>query len=195
MHMTVADRFRPAAARASWAYDIALVVGASALLALSAQVALRLPISPVPVTGQTLAVLLLGALLGSRRGVAAVGLYLLEGACGLPVFAQGAAGLPYMLGPTGGYLAGFLAGAYLAGRLAERGWDRSPWRMLAAVTIADAALFLPGVAYLSVLMGPQLAVTTGLLPFLPGEALKIALAAALLPGGWRLVRRHRGSSA
>ncbi|RPJ40883.1 MAG: biotin transporter BioY, partial [Candidatus Latescibacterota bacterium] len=101
-----------------------LVAFASLLLALSARVAIPLPFSPVPISGQSFAVLLVGALLGSRRGSAAVLLYLAEGAVGLPVFAGGAGGAAYLVGPTGGYLAAFLPAAFVVGALCERGWDK-----------------------------------------------------------------------
>jgi biotin transport system substrate-specific component len=185
----LADRFRPSAGASALVYDGLLVLAGSGLIALSAVLAVRLPISPVPITGQTFAVLLVGALLGWRRGVATVGLYLLEGACGLPVFAGGVVGGPaYMFGPTGGYLVGFLAGAALTGWLAGRGWDRHFATTAAAMALGSAALFACGVLWLAVLVGLPLAVQTGLLPFLPGEAIKIALAAGLLPTAWKVLR-------
>ncbi len=124
---TFAEVLRPQRA-ASWTYDAMLVVLGSVLIAASAQLAVVLPpyISPVPITGQTFAVLLLGALYGSKRGAATVLAYLAEGLAGLPVFAGGAGGLQHLLGPTGGYLLGFIAAAFVVGLLAERQWDRRP---------------------------------------------------------------------
>ena len=191
-HATYADLIRPRSRAAAWTYNVGLVLAGSVLIALSARVTVTLPFTVIPVTGQTFAVLLVGALLGSRRGVASVAAYLLEGAIGLPVFARGAAGLLYMFGPTCGYMVGFLAAAWVTGRLAENGWDRSYLRTVAAMSLGTAALFVPGVIWLSVLPGgpgPAGAVVVGLLPFLPGAAVKIALAAALLPTGWKLLRR------
>src|ERR671910_1051854 len=132
----------------SWLFDAALIVVFSAFVALTAQV--EIPLRPVPITLQTLGVLLTGALLGSSRGVLALLLYLAEGAVGLPVFAGGAAGLAYMLGPTGGYLVGFVLAAGLVGWLAERGWGRRlVWTAL-AMAIGNLVIYALGVAWLAV---------------------------------------------
>lgn len=186
-----ADALRPARGGAAWAYDVTLVALGSALIALSAQLVVRLPavISPVPITGQTFAVLLVGALYGSRRGVATVLAYLAEGMAGLPVFAGGSAGLAYMLGPTGGFLVGFIAAAAVTGMMAERGWDRRPFKASAAMALGTVAIFVPGLIWLATFLGPQRVLAAGLLPFLPGAVLKIGLAAALLPQGWVILRR------
>ena len=186
-YATIAGRFRPAAAVAARAYDAAAVAGGSLLIAACAQVAAWLPLSPVPVTAQTFGVLVVGMLLGSRRGAMAAALYLLEGACGLPVFAGGAGGIAWLAGPTGGYLVGFVAAAWLTGRLAERGWDRRAASTAAAMALGDAALLLPGAVWLSAFVGPGAALYGGLAVFLPGEAFKIALAAAVMPAAWRLL--------
>lgn len=162
-----------------------LVAGASALVGLASQVAV--PLTPVPVTLQTLAVLLCGAALGSRRGAAATVLYLAEGAVGFPVFAAGRAGIPYMLGPTGGYLLGFVAAAYVVGYLAERGWDRNILRTALAMVVGNAVIYCFGLAWLLRYVPPEGVLAAGLLPFLAGDALKIALATGLLPLSWRFV--------
>jgi len=151
----------------------------SAVLAASAQVVL--PAWPVPATLQSLAVLLLGALGGARLGTAAVALYLVEGALGLPVFAGGAAGPAALAGPTGGYLLGFLPAAWLAGR-AGRG---APWRQGAALLAAHLLLFVPGVAWLAGFVGWERAFAAGFVVFLPATLVKTALALAVL----RAVRR------
>lgn len=145
----------------------------SAALAASAQVAL--PMWPVPATLQTLVVLLLGALGGARFGVAAVALYLAEGAAGLPVFAHGTGGLAVLAGPTAGYLAGFLPAAWLAG-FAGRSWLRAG----AVLTAAHLVIFVPGLAWLSGFVGFERAIAAGFIPFIPGTVVKTALALVLL---------------
>jgi biotin transport system substrate-specific component len=178
---------RPTERRAALAYDALLIVSGSLLIALAAQVAIRLPFSPVPVTGQTLAVLLVGALLGSRRGALSVVAYLLEGLIGLPVFASGAAGLAYALGPTGGYLVGFVVAAYIIGRLAERGWDRHVLSTSVAMFIGNATIYAVGLTWLSIYVGKQ-SIFLGLLPFVVGDVVKLVLAATALPFGWKLLK-------
>lgn len=188
--LTYADLWRPSLRRHALLYDLALVLAGSLLIALAAQVAIKLPFSPVPITGQTLAVLLVAALLGSRRGAAAVLTYIAQGALGLPVFAGGAAGLARLAGPTGGYLAGFVVAAFLVGLLAERGWDRRPATTVAAMALGNVAIYALGVLWLARFVGGlDQAVQLGVLPFIPGDVLKIALAAVLLPAGWRLLGR------
>jgi len=171
-----------------------LALGGSLLLTFSAK--LQVPFWPVPMTMQTFAVLVIGMGLGARLGSATVALYLAEGALGLPVFAgtpEKGIGLAYLLGPTGGYLVGFLASAALLGWLAEHGWDRRIGSTLAAMALGTTLIFACGLAWLGHLIGFDKAVQFGLLPFLPGAALKIALAAVLLPGVWRLLGpRRRG---
>lgn len=167
------------------------VVGFALLTALAAQVRIPLPFTPVPITGQTLAVLLAGAVLGGWAGAASQGLYLLLGLVGLPVFAGGNGGVAYATGPTLGYLVGFVVAAYVVGRLAERGQDRSPWTALPAFLAGNAVIYVLGVAWLwwSV---PQIAtiedaLVKGLVPFIVGDSVKIALAGFALPTAWRLV--------
>lgn len=167
--------------------DALLIVGGSLLTALCAQIVI--PLVPVPITGQTFAVLLVGAALGARRGAAAIGLYVLEGLAGLPVFAGGTAGLARLLGPTGGYLLGFIAAAYLTGTLAERGWDRSVRFAAVAMAAGNVIIYLFGVPWLAIYLGWAGAVAKGLLPFIPGDLLKLAAAAFALPGAWILVGR------
>ena len=173
-------------------YNVLLVLLGSALIALSAQVAVPLPFSPVPVTGQTFAVLLVGAALGATRGSAAVVAYLAEGAAGIPVFAGGLAGPAILLGPTGGYLFGFLPAAWICGALAERGWDRRFLSTLAAMTLGDLVIFAVGVPWLARFVGAENAIAFGLAPFLIANLAKIVLAAGALPLAWACVRRSRG---
>ena len=170
---------------------VLLAVAGSALLTLSAKV--QIPFWPVPMTMQTFAVLVIGMAYGSRLGAATVALYLLEGAFGLPVFAGTPAkgiGWAYMVGPTGGYLLGFLVSAYVVGLLAERGWDRGVIRTLAANTLGTVVIFGFGLAWLSTIIGTGKAIEFGLIPFLAAAALKIALAAALLPAMWHWIGRR-----
>ncbi len=168
--------------------DLLLVFTGSVLVALLAQVRIPLPFTPVPITGQTFGVLLIGASLGSKRGAASLLLYLAEGLAGLPAFAGGASGFSALAGPTGGYLIGFVAAAYLVGLLAERGLDR---RFLSALPIflaGEAVIYLFGVSWLSILIGVQKAFVDGLFPFLVGDGLKLIAAALTLPAAWKLVK-------
>jgi len=165
-----------AAGRAAALRFWALALLGSAILAISAQIAV--PMWPVPATLQSLAVLLLGAFGGGRLGVASVALYLAEGATGLPVLANGNGGLAYMAGPTGGFLLGFLPAAWLAGLAGRRG---AGWlRQGAALLGAHLALFVPGVLWLAGFVGPGRAWQAGFLLFLPGTLAKTGLALALL---------------
>lgn len=168
-------------------YDLSLLLAASTLVALCAQVSITLPSSPVPITGQTLAVLLSGALLGSRRGAACLLAYLLEGALGLPVFAGGTAGLGKLLGPTGGYLIGFVAAAWVTGWLAERGWDRRPATAFVAMLTGNLTIYLFGLPWLAYFVGAEKVLTSGFFPFIAGDLLKLLLGTSLLPLGWKLV--------
>ena len=167
----------------------ALILGAAFSLLVAAQLQILLPFSPVPVTGQTFAVLLLAAIYGSKRGPAAVLTYLILGFSGLPVFAGGAFGAARLLGPTAGYLVGFLGAAWIVGSLSERGWDRQPWSAAASMIIGNLVIYAVGVAWLRMFVGWESVLTTGVLPFLAGDALKIALATLLLPVGWKIIGR------
>ncbi len=170
---------------------LATALAGSLLLALSAKI--QVPFWPVPMTMQTLAVLVLGMALGSRLGAATVALYLAEGAAGLPVFAgtpEKGIGLAYMMGPTGGYLVGFLLAALVVGWLAERGWDRTIWRAGATMLIGHALCFVPGVAWLAVSFGWATAIKVGLTPFWAATILKTALGLALMPLAWRWLGRR-----
>ncbi|MBP2314005.1 biotin transporter BioY [Azospirillum soli] len=165
----------------------AVVLG-SALLAVSAKV--QVPFWPVPMTMQSMVVILLGMAYGSRLAAATVALYLLEGLAGLPVFAGAGAGPAYMAGPTGGYLLGFLLAATFTGWLAERGWDRTPVKAVAALAIGHALLFVPGVAWMAVLFGGEKAIALGLAPFWAATILKTALGAAIMQAAWKVVARR-----
>jgi biotin transport system substrate-specific component len=168
--------------------DILLVISGSLIVAGLAQVRIQLPFTPVPITGQTFAVLLVGATLGSRRGATSLVLYLLLGLLGLPFFAGGARGYHVLLGPTGGYLVGFILAAFLVGLLAARGMDRRVPSALLAFLAGEAIIYLFGVAWLSFYLGLQHAITAGFLPFIIGDAIKLAAAGLVLPAAWALVK-------
>ena len=169
--------------------QVGLVIGFSLLTAATAQVVI--PIGPVPITGSTFAVLLTGALLGSRLGAITMIVYLIEGASGLPFFAGGTGGLLHLLGPTGGYLVAFPAAAFITGAFAEHGWDRRFVTAAAAMAIGSVVILLSGWAWFSVVMhtSPLIAFTETIAKFIPGDIIKILLAAAALPSAWKLVGR------
>jgi len=196
-----------ASSRASqFAMSAILVVAGAALTALAAQVKVFLPFTPVPVTGQTFAVLLMGAGLGARRGMASQGLYVTAGLAGLPVFVGGTHGYQVLWGPRGGYLLGFVLAAGLAGRLAESGWDRRPHSAIGGLILANLVIYAAGLPWLWAFAGHALrssatipasfrgsAITAtlyaGFVPFVVGDALKLLLAGSLLPGTWALIEK------
>lgn len=169
--------------------DVVLITAFSLITALAAQVSIPLPFTPVPITGQTFAVLLGGALLGAKRGALSMLLYLSEGAIGLPVFAGGSSGLAKLAGPTGGYLIGFVVAAFLVGTLAERGWDRRFWSAVVAMVIGEGTIYLFGLSWLARFVPSGKVFTLGMLPFLPGDIIKLLLAATALPSAWAILRR------
>jgi biotin transport system substrate-specific component len=166
-----------------------IVIVFSLLIAACAQFAI--PLADVPITGQTFAVLLTGALLGPRLGAAAVIAYLVEGALGLPFFAAGGSGIARFMGPTGGYLIAFPAAAYVTGAFAEFGWDRRYHTAIVAMAIGSVVILMSGWAWYTVITNTPADVSFKLavLRFLPGDVIKIALAAAVLPTGWALLKR------
>ena len=168
--------------------DLLLIVGGSLFVAAMAQVRIPLLFTPVPLTGQTFAVLLVGAAMGSRRGAASLLVYLFLGIVGLPFFAGGASGFTYLIGPTGGYLVGFICAAYIVGRLAENGLERRFRSAWVAFLAGEAVIYLCGVSWLGAYLGMQKALVAGLLPFLIGDLIKLVAAALALPAAWRLVK-------
>lgn len=157
---------------------------------LTALAQLRIQVGPVPITGQTLGVLLLGAAYGAGMGTVTTASYVLIGALGLPVFTGANAGWAYLAGPTGGYLIGFILAAALLGRLAASGWSRSYVGTTVAMVLATVLIYLPGLLWLKTVLGvdwPE-ALAFGLFPFLMGDALKAAVAVAALPTAWRFLR-------
>ncbi len=161
-------------------------------LALTVSAKTQIPFWPVPMTMQTFVVLVIGMACGTRLGVATIALYLIEGALGLPVFAgtpEKGVGLAYMMGPTGGYLLGFVAAAWLCGWLAERGFDRSPLRTLAAMSLGHALIFVFGVTWLAQLIGFEKAFATGVVPFWAATIAKTLLGVVTLPLAWKWIGR------
>lgn len=187
--MTLTTLFRPTENKAALAYDVSMVLGGSWLIALAAQISIPLPFSPVPITGQTFAVLLVGALLGRRLAALSVAAYLAQGLAGLPVFAGGTAGLGKLLGPTGGYLLGFWVAALLVGYLAERGWTLQVGKTLLAMLLGNALIYLCGLPYLALFVGFEKMLVAGLVPFIIGDTIKILLATLLLPLGWKALAK------
>jgi biotin transport system substrate-specific component len=185
--LTLADAALP---RVGVLRDTLLIVGASLLTAAAARIALPLPWSPVPLTGQTFAVLLTGAALGARRGALAQALYLIQGAMGLPFFAGGLGGPLALAGPTGGFLLAFPLAAAVTGLCAEHGWDRRFGTTLASMLLGGAVILVSGLAVLSRFVPADRLLATGLLPFLPGDVIKAVAAALVLPATWRFANGH-----
>jgi biotin transport system substrate-specific component len=177
----------------SRAVSLGLVVGFALLTALAAQVVIPLPFTPVPITGQTFTVLLAGAALGGTLGAASMALYLLLGAVGLPFFAEGSSGWEVVRGATGGYLIGFIVAAWLVGKLAERRQDRTVPTAIPLFLLGSVVIYLIGVPWLAASLGVTgtEAMELGLVPFIVGDLLKVAIAGLLLPGTWALVTRLR----
>ncbi|WPO73733.1 MULTISPECIES: biotin transporter BioY [unclassified Streptomyces] len=173
---------------ASRAKDAVLVLGGAALTGIAAQIAVPVPGSPVPVTGQTFAALLVGTALGARRGFLSLALYALVGMAGMPWFAQAGSGVA---APSLGYVLGMLLAATVVGALARRGGDRSVLRTAGTMVLGSAIIYAVGVPYLAAATGMSLtqAVAAGLTPFLIGDALKAALAMGALPTAWKLLDR------
>jgi biotin transport system substrate-specific component len=186
---TLVDVLLPRQER-SWLFNTGLIILFSGFVGLTAQV--EIPLWPVPLTLQTLGVFCTGAVLGGRRGALTLLLYLAEGAAGLPVFAGGASGGAHVLGPTGGYLVGFVFAAGVVGLLAERGWDRQLVWTMQAMVVGNLIVYAFGVSWLAIFLSDiGTALVQGMLVFLPGDLVKIAIAALALPGGWALVRRYQ----
>jgi len=183
----LASRIWPVAEERALLRNLVLAVLGSIFVALCAQI--NIPMLPVPMTLQTFAVLVVGAAFGSRLGAATLTLYMLEGVAGLPVFAEFKSGPAIMLGPTGGYIVGFIIAAALVGWFAERGFDRNIWKMFVAMLCGSVSLYVPGLLWLAYLIGWESAVQYGLLPFVWGDLVKAALAAMTFPAVWMLLGR------
>lgn len=178
----------PAISSTAW------IVAGSLFIAALSQLSIPLPFTPVPLTGQTLAVLLVGAALGSRRGLAAAALYLAEGAAGLPFFAGGATGLSVLTGATAGYLGGFLVAAFVVGLLCERELDRKFKTAVPVFVLGQLIIYVLGASLLHLAMPNMItwksALSFGVIPFIPGDLLKIAVASSSLPYAWKWVNRQ-----
>ncbi|MFC4331708.1 biotin transporter BioY [Streptomyces andamanensis] len=174
---------------ASRVRDAALVLGGAALTGIAAQIAVPVPGSPVPVTGQTFAALLVGTALGARRGLLSLMLYAVAGVAGMPWFAEGGSGAG---APSFGYVLGMLLASAAVGALARRGADRSVWRMAGTMLLGEAVIYAVGVPYLALATGmsASAAVAAGLTPFLIGDLLKAALAMGALPTAWKFAGKR-----
>lgn len=174
--------------------DVALVAGGAVFIALVAQLSFYLPFTPVPVSGLTFGVLVIGAALGSIRGLLATLVYVLAGVAGAPVYADASYGIGVLLGVTGGYLVGSVLAAALTGYLAERAWDRKVRSAVPAMLLGEVLIFVVGVGWLMVVLdvGLGAGLALGFVPFLLGEVVKLVAAGVLLPGAWKLVDRAKG---
>jgi biotin transport system substrate-specific component len=172
--------------------DVALVVAGALFIYLTSRIVIPVPGTPVPITGQTFGVLLVGGALGFRRGLIAVALYVLLGVIGLPFFAEGKGGLSVIWGARGGYLIGFVAAGAVVGRLAELGWDRRLGGALGAMLVGSVVIYAIALPWLKVVTGWSVdeTIQKGLMPFLLGDALKLVLAAVLFPAAWWVVGRR-----
>ena len=179
--------------RTSALTNVALVVGGTAFMSLMAQVAIPVPGSPVPITGQTLGVLLIGTTYGASLGFATIATYVALGLLGAPVLAQGAHGFAKLVGPTGGYLVGMVLAALLVGALANRRWDVHLRTSFGQMLLGELLIFAPGLIWLKIYTGASWnwTIAAGLTPFIVGEIIKIGLAGFALPSAWALVRRVR----
>jgi biotin transport system substrate-specific component len=173
---------------------IALIAIGAALIFASSRVSIPVPGSPIPITGQTFGVLLVGGALGFRRGLASIALYVLIGLIGLPFFAEGKGGVSVILGARGGYLIGFIVAGSLVGRLAELGWDRRIVGALGAMAIGNVVIYLVGVPWLMAVAHMDLAagIASGLTPFILGDVIKLIFAALAFPAAWWVVGRRAG---
>ncbi|MES0100057.1 biotin transporter BioY [Mesorhizobium sp. M0019] len=180
----------PEKGAARLAGQLLLAIAGTLLLILSAKT--KVMLGPVDISMQTLAVFLIAASFGMRLGVATLLLYMAEGALGLPVFQstpEKGIGIAYMLGSTGGYLAGFVVMAAIVGWAADRGWDRHPIKLFNAMLVAEIVMMGMGFAWLALLIGPEKSWQFGVLPFIVGDLIKVALAASLVPAVWSLLKR------
>ncbi len=174
----------------SFQYDIVAILISSLLIGISSKINFVLPFTPVPVTMQTFSVLFLSMVLGKEKAFTTILIYIFEGVAGLPVFAKGG-GVQYLLGPTGGYVIGFLFGGYVVGWLSELGFDKKFFLTVIAMTIGNLIIYFFGVLWLSVSLhiGVYKAILLGMVPFIYGDFIKIFFASLLLPTGWKILKK------
>jgi biotin transport system substrate-specific component len=175
------DRYKPKSKLGLAVFDVSVVLSASLFIALFSQLEFFVPFSPVPVTGQTFAVLLTGLVLGKAGGASAVLAYLLEGSIGLPFFSGGSSGVRHFFSPSGGYLIGFIAAAFLAGCFAEAGWHKNRYSLMASLAVANLSVYLFGLSWLAIFVRPGMTLQLGLYPFLFGDLIKILVISLSLP--------------
>ncbi len=188
-HMTLSNRLWPVSADANLVRNIFLMAAGVVFVALAAQISI--PMRPVPMTLQTLAVLLVGAAYGSRMGAATLGLYAAAGAAGLPVFTPTPDGYPGIAGPSGGYIIGFILAAAVVGWFAERGFDRTAPKMLLPMLLGAAVIYVPGLLWLKGFVGGfDKVIEYGLMPFVWGDLIKAVIATLGIPAAWSLLGRQ-----
>jgi biotin transport system substrate-specific component len=182
--------------RAGWITDAVLVLAGTGLVAGAAQISFKLPFTPVPITGQTFAVVLVGASLGAIRGTASLMLYLWLGVAGAPIYAHHDSGWNVITSTSGGYIVGFVLAAAITGFMAEQGWDKRLSSSIGAMLTGNLVIYLVGLPWLAVVLDTNLEKTLeyGLYPFVPGDMFKLYVAAAALPATWGIVRRIRNNT-
>jgi biotin transport system substrate-specific component len=195
MHPNAATLRLAVLPRAGILTDAVLVLGGALFVALAAQISISLGFTPVPITGQTFAVVVVGAALGSIRGATSLALYLLLGIVGAPVYSEHKHGWHVFSGATGGYIVGFVLAALLIGFLAERGWDKQVSSSVSAMLTGSVVIYLCGNIWLHHVLHASwnTTLTYGLYPFVPGDIFKLYLAGLALPAAWKLVQRVKGS--
>jgi len=191
--MNYSDILIPERSLSNRGVNSAIIMGTSWIVAISAQITINLPFSPVPITGQTLAVLLAGLFLGKNLGAASIAAYLAQGAAGLPFFAGGKYGLATLFGPTGGYLFGFLAAAYIVGMLSELRYQRSLFQASSTIIVGNVIIYIFGLVWLARFVGESQVLQVGLYPFLIGDLLKILLGIVLVGGSSAFLSRNNST--
>lgn len=188
--MTYSDILRPKKLVYVFIYDVLLILSFSFLIAVSSRIVIPLPFTPVPITMQTFAVLLSGIVLGSKKGVISVLLFIISGIAGLPVFASGNSGILYLLGPTGGYIFGFIIASFITGFFAEKGWDKSFHEAFLFMLTGNLFIYIPGLIWLGRFTGYRNVLQLGFFPFIIGDIIKILTATIILHSRWGIKKRR-----